>query len=146
MLMQIVVDFRLDEIAYKLIDARPGRFVFLWNGRPHIIRAEFGLCLAFEHWLFHIQGYGSYNTVTDIGKLLVLVVEFLDGTGNVFFQCTLMGTPLSGMLTVDKRIIFFSVLIGMCESYFNVFTFQVYYFVQPFGSHIILQQIFESMA
>lgn len=57
-----------------------------------------------------------------------------------------MRTSLSRVLTVHKGIIFFSVLIGMRKGYFNVFSFQVYDVIQPFGGHIVFQQVFQSVA
>ena len=94
--MQVVVHFRLDEVAHKLVDARSCRLVFLRHSRPHVVRTQLGLGLAFEHRFFHIECDGRYNPVTDVGELLVLVVELLDGTGDVFLQRTLMSTTLSG--------------------------------------------------
>ena len=144
-LVQIVVDFGLDEIAYKLVDAWSCRFVFLRNRRPHVVRTQFGLGLTLEHRLFHIQCNGGYNPVTDVREFLVLVIELLNGTGYVFLQGTLMGSPLGGMLAVHKRVVFFSILIGMGESNFNVLALQVNNVIQAIGSHVVFQQVFQTM-
>ena len=144
-LVQVIVHLRLDEIAYELVDARTGRLVFLRNGRPHVVRAELGLGLAFKHRFFHIQRNGCHNPVADIGKLLVLVVEFLDGTCNVFLQRTLMGTSLGGMLTVHEGIVFLTVLVGVREGDFDILTFQMNDVVQAIGGHVVLQQVFQSV-
>ena len=144
-LVQIVVYLGLDEIAHKLVDARSGWLVFLRHGGPHIVRSKFGLGLAFEHRFFHIESNGRYNPVSDIGEFLILVVEFLDGTGNVFLQGTLMRTALGSVLTVHKRIILFAILVGMRESDFNILALQVYDFIKSFGGHVVLQQVLQAM-
>ena len=143
--MQVVVYLGLDEITHKLVDARSGRLVFLRYGRPHVVRSEFGLGLAFEHRFFHIESNGRYNPVSDIGEFLILVVEFLDGTSDVFLQGTLMRTPLGGVLTVHKRIVLFAILVGMRESDFNILALQVYDFIKSFGGHVVLQQVLQAM-
>ena len=37
-LVEVVIDLGLDEIAHKLVDARSCRLVFLRIGRPHVVR------------------------------------------------------------------------------------------------------------
>ena len=138
-LMQVVIDLGLDEIAHKLVDTRSGRLVFLRHGRPHVVRTQLGLGLALEHRFFHIEGYGRHDTVTDVGELLVLVVELLDGAGDVFLQGTLVRTALGGVLTVHKGIVFLAILVGMSEGNLNVLAFQMHNIIKPFGGHVVLQ-------
>ena len=144
-LVQIIIHLGLDEIAYILIYSRSSWFAILRYSRPHVIGTKLSLCLTFEHRFFYIQSYRGHNTVTDIGIFLVLVIKLLDGTGNMFLQCTLVCTALCGMLTIYERIIFLAVLIGMREGYFNVFSFQMNNVVKAFGSHVVLQQVFQSV-
>ena len=114
-LVEIVIHLRFDEVAYILIHAyTTGR-----HGRG----TEFGLGLSFKLGFFHIDGNGGNNTVADVGIFLVLVVELLDGAGNMFFKRTLVRSTLCGMLAVDKGIVFLAVLIRMRKGYFNIFSF-----------------------
>ena len=50
------------------------------------------------------------------------------------------------MLTVDERIIFFSVLSGMCEGDFDVFPFQVDDRVKPGCRHVVVQKVYQTVA
>ena len=64
----------------------------------------------------------------------------------MFFQCSLMRTALCGMLSVYERIIFLSVLVGVCKSYLDVFAFQVDNIIKTLTGHVVFQQVFQSMA
>ena len=83
-LVEVIVHFRLDEVSYVFVYCGAGGLVLLRRGRPHVVAAQFRFGLAFEHGFFHVDGDGGYQSVAYVGILLVLVVEFLDGTGNVF--------------------------------------------------------------
>ena len=56
---------------------------------------------------------------------MFFVEIFLDGTGNMLFESTLMRTSLSRMLSVDKRVILFTILAGMRKGYLNIFSLQM---------------------
>ena len=71
-----IVHFRFYEIAHI--------FVYGRTVGPHIVGAEFCFGLAFEHGLFHINGNGGHQSVADVGIILVLVIELLDGAGYMF--------------------------------------------------------------
>ena len=49
------------------------------------------------------------------------------------------------MLTIHEGIVFFAILIGMREGYFDVLSFQMHNVVKPFGSHVVLQQVLQAM-
>ena len=137
-LVQEVVHFLFDKVAYILIDR--------YATGNHIGRTQFSFRLTFEDRFFHIDGNGGNQSVTDIGVVHVLVEELFDGTGNVFFEGTLMRTTLGSMLTVDERIIFFSVLSGMREGDFDVFPFQVDDRVKPGCRHVVVQKVYQTVA
>src|SRR3712207_1689141 len=61
--MQIVVNILLDEVTHVLVDT-------LSVGR-HLRRTELNLGLALEYRLFHVDGYGRYETVTDVAILVL---------------------------------------------------------------------------
>ncbi len=137
-LVQKVIHFLFDEITYILVDGH--------SAGKHIGRTQFGLGLALEDRFFHIDGNGSNQSVTDIGIIHVFVEEFLDSTGDVFLESTLMRTSLRGVLTVDKGVIFFSVLSGMSEGYFDVFPFQVDNRVKSGCRHVVVQKVYQTIA
>ena len=103
--MQIIVYIFFYEVTNKLIHANTRQWIriavgiFFWSHRQ---RTELNLGLTFESWLYHINRNGSDQTVSNILKLHVFTIKFLDGTCNMLFKSTLMGTSLSGMLTIDK--------------------------------------------
>ena len=138
--VQIVIDLCLDEIADKLIDADTAI-------RFHCERTEFDFCLTLKLWFLNVDSDSSYDTVADIHVFIVLVEKLLDGTCNMLFECTLMGSSLNGMLSVDKRMVFFAILlIGMCERNLNIFASQVNNVVERLRVHRVFQQVFQSVA
>ena len=136
--MQEVVYFQLDEVAYVFVDCHAAG--------SHVGRSQFRFGLAFEDRLFHIDGDGGNQSVTDVGIVHVLVEELFDGTGDMFFESTLMGTPLCGVLTVDEGVIFFSVLSGVSEGDFDVFSFQVDDGIEAGCRHVVVQQVYQTVA
>ncbi len=64
-LMEIVVEFFLQEVTYEFIDCH--RTV-----GGNLLAAEFGLSLRFKHWLLNADTDGCHNTVADIGIFVVL--------------------------------------------------------------------------
>ena len=92
----------VEEIVYLLFYEVTHELIYCDASRRHIGRAEFDFGLAFKHRFFHVDSNGGYQSVTDVSIVLILVIELFDGAGDVFFESTLMGTSLSGMLTVYK--------------------------------------------
>ena len=137
-LVQEVVHFLFDKITYILVDCH--------SAGNHIGRTQLRFRLTLKDRLFHIDGNGSNQSVTNVGIVHVLVEELLDGAGDVFFESTLMCTSLGGMLTVDKGVIFFSVLSGMREGDFDVFPFQVDDRVKSGCRHVVIQKVYQTVA
>ena len=145
-LVKVVVHFRLDEVSHVFVYCGAGGFAFLRHGGPHVVASQFRFGLALEHGFLHVDGDGGYQAVAYVGILLVLVVELLDGTGNVLFQGSLVCTALGGVLSVDKGVVLFAVLAGVREGYLDVFSFQVYDVVKAFAGHVVFQQVLQSVA
>ena len=145
-LVQIVVYLGLDEVAHVFVDGRSCRLSFLGHGGPHVVAAQFGLGLAFEHGFFHVEGYGGYQSVANVGVFEVFVVELLDGACQVLFQGCLVGAPLCGVLPVDEGVVLLAVLVGVGKGNFDVLAFEVYDVVQPLAGHVVLQQVFQPVA
>ena len=134
--MQIVIHLLLDEVADILIDAH--------TIGGHRQRAQLDLRLTLKHRLFHIDGNCSHNTSSDV-TILIFSKEIADGPGDMLLEGTLMGTALSGMLTIDEGIVFLTILIGMGEGNLDILAFQVDYRIKSVVGHTIVQQIFQSM-
>ena len=56
-----------------------------------------------------------------------------------------VSTSLGGVLTVDDGVIFFSVLSGVGEVYFDVFSFQVDDRVEAGCRHVVIQQVYKTV-
>ena len=137
-LVQIVIHLGLDEIA--------NIFVHAHAVGAHGERTELDFGLALKHGLFHIHGNGSHQSVADIGVFEILVEIFLDGTGDVLLEGTLVGTALSGVLAVDKRMVFFAILTGMGEGYLDVVALEVDDGIDAIVGHGIVEQVFKAVA
>ena len=132
--MQVVIELLFDEIVDELVHAHAAR-------RTHIFGTQLHLRLALEHRLLYIDSYRSNNTVADIGQLLILVKELLDGAADRFAESGLVGTSLNSMLAVHKREILIAVLVRVCQSYLDVFTFQMNNWIKRTDGHILRQQV-----
>ena len=63
--------------------------------------------------------------------------------GNVFLQGSLVCAALGGVLPVDKGVVLFAVLVGVCEGNLDVLSFQVDDVVKAFAGHVVFQQVLQ---
>ena len=136
--MQIVINLALYKVTNIL--------VYGFTAWLHKRRAELYLGLRLENRLLNVDGYGRNNTVSNVCKLVVFVVELFDGARYVLFKSTLMRAALRGMLTVYKAVILFSILVGMGKSYLNIFAFNMNDGIKRVYGHIVNEQILQSVA
>ncbi|MPM59499.1 hypothetical protein SDC9_106343 [bioreactor metagenome] len=54
-----------------------------------------------------------------------------------------MRSALCRVLAVNKSVVFFAVLVGMSNSYFNIFTVKVDNGIKDFGGQVVVEQVFE---
>ena len=94
-LVEIVIHLGLDEVAHIFVDAHS-------TIGHHRQRTELNLRLTLKHRFLYIDGNGSNDTISYIAIFEVLVIELLDGLGDMLLEGTLMSTALGGMLTVDE--------------------------------------------
>jgi len=137
-LVQIVIHLLLHEVAYVFVHTHP-------IGR-HGGRTELHLRLAFKHRLFHIEGNGGYDTVSDVSVFVILVIKFLDGAGNVFFESTLVRSAQGCVLSVDEGVVLFAILIGVGKGYFDVFAMQMDNGVKFLRRHTVFEKVHQSVA
>ena len=64
----------------------------------------------------------------------------------MLFERTLMCSPLRSVLSIDETMILFTVLIGMCEGDFYVFSDDMNNRIQTVIRHIVIQQIGQTIA
>ena len=57
-----------------------------------------------------------------------------------------MSTALCGMLSVDKRVILFAILIGMSEGYLYVFSLHVNDRIKGVDGHSVGEEVGKSVA
>ena len=137
MLMQVVIHLCLDEVAYILIHGN--------TTRAHRLRTKFDLRLTLKHRFLHIHGNGSHQSVTDISVFQVLIEILLDGAGDMLLESRLVSTALRGMLTVHKRVILLTILIGMCEGNLYILSLHVDDWVDAIHGHIVIQQVLQTI-
>ena len=58
----------------------------------------------------------------------------------------LMGAALCGVLTIDKGVVLFAILIGMGEGYLDVVALHVDYGVETGGGHIVGEEVLQTIA
>ena len=63
----------------------------------------------------------------------------------MLLEGTLMGSALCGMLTVYKRVVLLTILVGMREGNLDILTFQMDNRVEGIVGHAVLQQILQTM-
>jgi len=80
--------------------------------------------LALEHGFLHVDGNGGYQSVADVGIFLVLVVELLDGTAMCSFKAVWCVPPWVVCCPLDKGVVLFAVLVGVCEGNLDVLSFR----------------------
>src|SRR5574344_1032148 len=137
-LMEIVIYLSLYKVSNEFIDT--------WAARVHICRTSLHLGLALKKRLFNIYRYCSNKSVTYIRIVEVFIEIFLDSPCNMLLESTLVGTTLSSMLTINKGIIFLSILAGMSEGNLNILAFEVYYRIKTSRCHIIIEEIDETIS
>ena len=95
MLVEIVVELLLDEVSDKLVD---GQLAVGSYG----LAPELGLGLRLEHWLLDAYRHGRHHAGADVGVLVSLPGEFLDGAAHVLAESGEMRASLGGVLSVDE--------------------------------------------
>ena len=63
----------------------------------------------------------------------------------MLLQCTLVGSTLGSVLTVNERVILLTILVSVGKSQFDVSTLQVDDVIQAIHRHIVFQQVFQTV-
>ena len=64
----------------------------------------------------------------------------------MFLKSALVCTTLCGVLSVDKAMILFTILISVCESNLNIFAHNVDNGIQAIVGHGVVEQVFQTIS
>ena len=138
--VKIVINLLLDEVTHIFINRRRHRMLGIhlrWY-RRHCKRPQFDFRLTLKHRFLHIQCNSCNNTCTYIAIFIVLLEEFLNSLGYMLLEGTLMSTALSCMLSIHKRIVLLTILIGMRKGNFNILTLEMNNGIKCIAGHTVL--------
>ena len=135
--MQIVVNLLFYEVT--------NIFVYTLAIWCHVCRTKLYLRLTLEDRFLDVDGYGSNDTITDIA-ILIFSEELLYGACYVLLKSALMGTSLCSVLTIYKGVILLTILVGMCEGNFYVFTFKMNDRIHTICRHCVVEQVLKTIA
>ncbi len=134
---KIIVKLFLYEIADEFRHRRPIR--------THVPRSELRLGLRFKDRFLNLDRDRGHNTVAYIRILKARLVEIvLDRARHSLLKGCQVGSALRRVLTVDKRIVFLAILVGMRQSHFYILTFQMDNRIERFLCHIFAQKVEQS--
>ena len=120
--VQVVVKSILEEISNKLLYTHPIErliLVLMLLGN-HILRAQFCLCLALKGRFDHLKTDGSNNPGANVRIVKVLRKMLLNDTCYRLSKGREMRPPLGCILTINKAIKLFSVLVDMGNSHLYI--------------------------
>ena len=108
--------------------------------------SEFGLRLCLKHRLLNPHTQSANQALTDVGRLVFLLVELAHHAGVAFAESRLMGAAFGGVLAVDERIkIVARLTVHMRESSLKVAVLDVNDGIEAFTFHVVLQQVEEAV-
>ena len=137
--MQIIVKLLLDEIAHIFGHRR--------TVGAHVARVELRFGLRLKHRLLHFHRHSRLDTAAYIAVFKIgLAQKILYRSRNGLLECREVRTAQRRVLTVDKRIIFLAILIGMGNRHFYVLPLQMNYGIERFSRKIVAKEIEQTIA
>ena len=64
----------------------------------------------------------------------------------MLLESTLVCTALNSMLTIDKRIVFLTILVRMGEGYLDILALKMNNGIECIVRHTVFQQVFQSVS
>ena len=138
LLVQEVVEFFFDEVVDEFVDRRA---VLI-----HQRASEFYFGLRFENRFHHFKANGSHHTRANVAIFEVFIEKLLDGAAHSFAESRLVSAALSGVLTVDKRIVFLAILVGVSDNHLYLVVLKMDRRVERVVAHIFLYEVAEAIA
>ena len=144
--VQVVVQVFGDEVVHEGADG--GTAV---HGRsavgpldllfPHVGGTQLGLGLAFEDGLLDLDGDGAHDSLADVFRLVIFLVEILDGLGDGLAVGSQVGSAVAGVLAVDKGGDVLSVAVAVGEDNLDILRFQVDERIERRFAHVFRHQV-----
>ena len=91
--------------------------------RPHVAAAKLGFGLRLKHGFLDLDRHCRDHAVAYVGIVEILLEILLDCARDRLFECRKVCSALSCMLSVDKRVIFLTALVGMGYSHLDILPF-----------------------
>ncbi len=156
--MEIVVEIRL----YEIVDESPDcgapldsvRSVGLLDRIAVFVqnlllvgvgRAELRLGLPFEIRLLYADADCSYDSLPDVLRSVVLLVELLESLCDGFPECRQMRSPVAGVLSVHERRDVLPVGVAVGEHDFDVLPFEMDRRVERLFGKIVVHDVEKSV-
>ena len=130
--MQVIIQIRREEVANKLTHS---------NTLLLILRAELRLGLRLEDWVVNPHRDRRNDRCADIGRLIVLMVELLDGLSHCLTEGRLVRTALWCVLTIDKRVVCLAIAITVGDNNLDILIHNVNRRIQRLTRKRIVDQV-----
>ena len=131
-LVQVVVEVLRQKVAHERIDRHP---------RLDLARSELGLLLVLEHRIGNLDRDGRHDRRTDVRRVVVLVVELLDGLGDRRAQRHLVRTSVDGVLSVDERVVALAVARAVGDDHLDVVAREVDRGIERLLGQVVVHQV-----
>ena len=102
--------------------------------------------MRFENRFHHFEANGSHHTRANVAIFEVFIEKLLDGAAHGFAESRLVSAALSGVLTVDKRIVFLAILVGVSDNHLYLVVLKMDRRVERVVAHIFLYEVAETIA
>ena len=132
MLVQVIVEVLAQEIDDEIAHR---------HARLDLLRSELDLGLRFEDRVGDLDRNGGDDRRADVRRVVVLVVELLDGLGDGLAESRLVRTALRGVLAVDEREIALAVARAVGDGYLDVVARKVDRRIERLLGHVFVEQI-----
>ena len=135
-LVQVVVEVLAQEIDHEVAHRDPGL---------DLLRAELDLGLRLEDRVGDLHRDGRDDRRADVRRIVVLVVELLDGLGDTLAEGRLVRTALRGVLAVYEREIALAVARAVGDGHLDVVAREVDRRIERILGHVLVQQVEQSV-
>ena len=132
MLVQVVVQMLAQEVHHEVAHR---------DARLNLLRAQLDFGLRLEDRVGHLDRDGGDNRRADVRRVVVLVVELLDGLGDGLAEGRLVRTALRGVLSVDERVVALAVARAVGDGHLDVVAREVDGQIERLVGHVLVEQV-----
>ena len=134
--VQVVVEVLAQEIDHEVAHRDPGL---------DLLRAELDLGLRLEDRVGDLHRDGRNDRRADVRRIVVLVIELLDGLGDTLAEGRLVRTALRGVLAVHEREVALAVARAVGDGHLDVVAREVDRRIERILGHVLVQQVEQSV-